>query len=183
MEQAKREQIKNWKERKNAGTMFTAVGFLSELKVITSKKTGKEMAFGKLLDYDGEIPIAFFDSWPNFKGQIEAGKIYALKGKVNLRDKEASLVVEEFDSLERLQQSHFHEVHIELYPVIKNEYQLTELRDLLYDSTGNCKVLLHLTLPEGTYVVEANSQLLVEPSKTLCEKIKNLIYVKDCWFQ
>lgn len=183
MEQAKRGQIKNWHERKNAGTMFTTVGFLSELKKITSKKTGKDMAFGKLLDYDGEIPIAFFDSWPRFAEQIEPGKVYALKGKVNLRDKEASLVVEDFESLEKLHQSHFHEVHIELYPVIKNEYQLTELREMLYDSTGNCKVFLHINLPEGNYVVEANSMLLVEPTKELCQRIKNLIYVKDCWFQ
>ena len=183
MEQAKRDQIKNWHERKNAGTMFTTVGFLSELKKITSKKTGKDMAFGKFLDYDGEIPIAFFDSWPKFAEQIEPGKVYALKGKVNLRDKEASLVVEDFESLEKLQQSHFHEVHIELYPVIKNEYQLTELREMLYDSIGNCKVFLHINLPEGNYVVEANSMLLVEPTKELCQRIKNLIYVKDCWFQ
>ncbi len=183
MEQAKRDQIKNWYERKNAGTMFTTVGFLSELKKITSKKTGKDMAFGKLLDYDGEIPIAFFESWPRFAEQIVPGKVYALKGKVNLRDKEASLVVEDFESLEKLQQSHFHEVHIELYPVIKNEYQLTELREMLYDSTGNCKVFLHINLPEGNYVVEANSMLLVEPTKELCQRIKNLIYVKDCWFQ
>ena len=183
MEQAKRDQIKNWYERKNAGTMFTTVGFLSELKKITSKKTGKDMAFGKLLDYDGEIPIAFFESWPRFAEQIVPGKVYALKGKVNLRDKEASLVVEDFESLEKLQQSHFHEVHIELYPVIKNEYQLAELREMLYDSTGNCKVFLHINLPEGNYVVEANSMLLVEPTKELCQRIKNLIYVKDCWFQ
>ena len=87
------------------------------------------------------------------------------------------------EGLEKLQQSHFHEVHIELFPVIKNEYQLTELREMLYDSTGNCKVFLHINLPEGNYVVEANSMLLVEPTKELCQRIKNLIYVKDCWFQ
>ena len=129
------------------------------------------MAFGKLLDYDGEIPIAFFDSWSKFAGQVEPGKVYAFKGKVNLRDNEACFVVEDFESFETLQQRNFHEVHIELFPGIKKESQLFDLRDLLYSSTGNCKVIFHLTLPEGHYVVEANRQLMVEASKELCDKI------------
>lgn len=141
------------------------------------------MAFGKLLDYDGEIPIAFFDSWSKFAGQVEPGKVYAFKGKVNLRDNEACFVVEDFESFETLQQRNFHEVHIELFPGIKQESQLFDLRDLLYGSTGNCKMIFHLTLPEGHYVVEANRQLMVEASKALCDKINDFAYVKDCWLQ
>ena len=182
-EQSKKDQIKNWRERQSAGKTYTAVGFLSDLKSLTSQKTNKDFAFGKLLDYDGEIPIAFFDSWEQLRYKLEVGKVYAMKGKVNLRKDEASLVVDDLESTEKLEQKKFTEVHIELHPVIKSEAQLDELRSLLLDSTGNCSVFFHLNLPEGNYVVQANNQIQVEPTKELCEKIKSFLYVKDCWFQ
>ena len=183
MEDAKKQKITNWRERISVASEYTTVGFLTNIRSFTSQKTQKEIAFGKLIDYDGEIPIAFFDNWPNLKDKIELGKVYAFKGKVNLRDNEACFVVEDFESFERLQQRNFHEVHIELFPDIKNESQLYDLRDLLYDSTGNCKVFFHITLPEGHYVVKANSLLSVEASKAFCDRIKDFAYVKDCWLQ
>lgn len=183
MEDAKKQKITNWRERISVASEYTTVGFLTNIRSFTSQKTQKEIAFGKLIDYDGEIPIAFFDNCPNLKDKIELGKVYAFKGKVNLRDNEACFVVEDFESFEKLQQRNFHEVHIELFPDIKNESQLYDLRDLLFDSTGNCKVFFHITLPEGHYVVKANSLLSVEASKAFCDRIKDFAYVKDCWLQ
>lgn len=183
MEKSIKDNLKNYRDKKNSEIVHTTVGFLTELKEITSKKSGKKMAFGKLLDYDGEIPVAFFGSWEQLKNKVEKGQVYALEGTVNIRNDEYSFIVNDLVSIEKLQNTHFQEMHIELIPGKQFEFQINELRDFIYDSSGNCKVFFHLNYPGETYVVKANSVLSVAPTKSVCLRIKEFSVVKDCWLQ
>lgn len=183
MEDMAQGKSSGWKGRKNVRTVYTTVGFLCELKQIVSKKTNKEMAFGKLQDYDGEIPIAFFDSWKNMKDKIAVGNVYALKGKISTRNDEISLVVDDFESLEKLQQKQFKEVHIEMESENISNNQLYELREYFYDIPGTCKVIFHMKVRNRLFIIEGGNQILIEPSKAICERIKEFSIVNKCWLR
>ncbi|MDR1128023.1 MAG: DNA polymerase III subunit alpha, partial [Treponema sp.] len=67
---------------------YTLIGTVAGLRPFNDKN-GKEMAFGTLADYRGEIDLVFFSKvWENCKDKIAAGALAALKGRLDLkRDK------------------------------------------------------------------------------------------------
>jgi DNA polymerase-3 subunit alpha len=62
---------------------YTLIGILSSLRPITTK-AGKDMAFGSLADYRGEIDLVFFPrAWTNSKEKLTENQCVALKGKLD----------------------------------------------------------------------------------------------------
>ena len=86
----------SWANR-NSGKMYTVLGFLQNLRQIHTK-TGKDMAFAKLQDYDGEIDLTFFSkTWESLSSKLQSGNVYAFKGRVDGTREQPSFIV---DSLE-----------------------------------------------------------------------------------
>ena len=75
--------LKNAKEDE-----YTLIGAIAGLRPFNDKN-GKEMAFGTLADYRGEIDLVFFEkTWENCKDRITVDTVTALKGRLDLkRDK------------------------------------------------------------------------------------------------
>jgi DNA polymerase-3 subunit alpha len=75
--------LKNAKEDE-----YTLIGTIAGLRPFNDKN-GKEMAFGTLADYRGEVDLVFFEkSWENCKDKIAVDAVVAIKGKLDLkRDK------------------------------------------------------------------------------------------------
>ncbi|AEF84747.1 DNA polymerase III subunit alpha [Treponema primitia ZAS-2] len=62
---------------------YTLIGMLTSLRPITTK-AGKDMAFGSLADYRGEIDLVFFTrAWTNSKEKLIENQCVALKGKLD----------------------------------------------------------------------------------------------------
>jgi DNA polymerase-3 subunit alpha len=75
--------LKNAKEDE-----YTLIGTIAGLRPFNDKN-GREMAFGTLADYRGEIDLVFFEkTWENCKNRITVDAVAALKGRLDLkRDK------------------------------------------------------------------------------------------------
>ena len=166
---------------RNTGRSYTAIGLLSELKQ-TRTKSGSEMAFAKLQDYDGFMDLTFFPKqWEVLKEKIESGSIYAFKGKVDGSRDTPSMIVDELCDIDGLKERSIQEIHIQLTENASDIQELQHLRDFLFDCQGNCLVYLHIDTKNGTYIVKSNAQMTVPCDDEFISRLKEQNYVKDVW--
>ena len=174
------EPNQSW-QQKNNGKTHTAIGMLSELRAIRTKK-GADMAFASLQDFTGAIALTFFPkTWEKLKGQLEEGKVYAFKGKIDSSRDEPSFLVNEIANLDSLKERSIHELHIKINNNFNNEAQIDTLKNILFGSQGNCSVYFHIETEKGPFIVKANSQISAPSSSDFLEKLELQPYVKEVW--
>lgn len=189
----------SWAAR-NTGKIHTVLGFLHDLHIIRTKKgTGPEMAFAKLQDYSGEIELTFFPSVWNDKvdknsGQITKEGLYrkikdqtitAFKGKVeakeNFEDGAPALLVESLEDANSLKEKSIQEVHISLESNFHDEKAIAEIKEFLFEKSGNCSVYFHLKTQQGMYIVKGNQQLLVASDPDTLYELESFPLVERVW--
>lgn len=190
--QAEKEALKasgtrNFGVIKNAGKTHVAIGMIQGLRSIMTKK-GTQMAFAKIMDYDGTMDLTFFPAvWEKLKDHIEDGGIYAFQGKAELRTDQdppsASFIVDQIVDPEKLKEKSISECHILLNDQYTGPKDLVEIKEILFGSSGNCSVYLHIDINKTRYIIKANAQLRVPSTGPLPEKIKDLAIVDDVWFE
>jgi DNA polymerase-3 subunit alpha len=174
------EPNQSW-QQKNNGKTHTAIGMLSELRAIRTKK-GADMAFASLQDFTGAIALTFFPkTWEKLKGQLEEGKVYAFKGKIDSSRDEPSFLVNEIANLDSLKERSIHELHIKINNNFNNEAQIDTLKNILFGSQGNCSVYFHIETEKGPFIVKANSQISAPSSSDFLEKLELQPDVKEVW--
>ena len=78
-------------------------GILSEIRVVYTKKDGRPMAFGKLEDYAGTVPIVFFpDAYLECREKLEKDNILIAAGEALEKDGELSVSVRHCDDLRKM---------------------------------------------------------------------------------
>lgn len=170
-----------WKNPRDSGKTYTILGFVHSIHEIVTKK-GKNMAFIKLTDYDGEMDLTVFpDTWEALKTQIQDGKVCAFKGKVDASRETPSFIVNSIEDPAILKEKSIHEVHIEIDGSFSEEKSLLQIKDFLFGQSGNCSVYFHIDTKSGPYIVRANSQLKISNSSDALEKIGSMPLVKDVW--
>lgn len=189
----------SWAAR-NTGKIHTVLGFLHDLHIIRTKKgTGPEMAFAKLQDYSGEIELTFFPSVWNDKvdknsGQITKEGLYrkikdqtitAFKGKVeakeNFEDGAPAFLVESLEDANSLKEKSIQEVHISLESNFHDEKAIAEIKEFLFEKSGNCSVYFHLKTQQGMYIVKGNQQLLVAADPDTLYELESFPLVERVW--
>lgn len=174
---------RSWQNRSANNRRYVILGILSEIRVTRTKK-GDEMAFGKLQDFFGTINFTVFSkTWQTLGGinAFNVGTIYAYKGYVDVSRDEPQFIVESIENPETLQAHSIKELHIELENAIKNENDISQLRDYLFGKVGECSVYFHIDTESGMYIVKANSQLSVSSDNDVIQSVKDLPLVKDVW--
>lgn len=170
-----------WQVR-NAGKVYTALGTVTELRVIRTKNGGKEMAFGKLQDFTGEIDLTFFPKvWEAAKAAVHVDGIYAFKGRVDSGRDEPAFLVDSAESPDVLKEKAVKEVHIELENNIQSETDISPLKDFLFGKSGSCYVYFHIDAGGGSYIIKANRQLTVPPDPQTISELSDLPFVKEVW--
>jgi DNA polymerase-3 subunit alpha len=163
--------------RADGGT-HTVLGILKSLRT-HKDKNDKEMAFGTIEDFHGEIDLVFFSrAWENCKALIAVDEVVALKGTIEpARDRNSGkyvFLVSSVQDLNKLlraaakkdveasensaavtpvsESAPYREFHIRLAAsAANNEAALSSLRDCLDENPGSCPVYLHIPAPsEGT---------------------------------
>jgi DNA polymerase-3 subunit alpha len=187
---------------------YTLIGTVAGLRPFNDKN-GKEMAFGTLADYRGEIDLVFFEkTWENCKHKISVDTVAAIKGNLDLkRDKPAFRVSALLDT-DRLkkkaakavadapveaEQTAFdtnaneasdaaavRAVHIRLVSgAVEEREALYPLRDYLLNNPGTCPVYLHVPVEGGEKVICAGSPLAV--NRDLLNMLKSCVAVDAVW--
>ena len=170
----------SWQMR-NAGRIHTAVGMLQGLRPLVTKK-GSTMAFAKLQDYSGAIDLTFFPkTWEALKDKVHNDDILAFKGKIDGSRETPSFIVDSIEDPAVLEQRAISEVHIQLDSGFSEERQILQLKDFLFESSGNCSVYFHIETENSTYIVKANSQLTAPSSQEFTNTLKSQPFVKDVW--
>ncbi len=97
---AKVENTINHNKHLPEGTTTTVGGIIEEVKTVYTKK-GDMMAFVRIADLNDKLETVFFsDRYLNFKNILVPDTCIALKGKINYRNGEPSLVVDAAKVLE-----------------------------------------------------------------------------------
>ena len=87
------------KQRVPPGVQAVAAGMISDIRLLLTKK-GDQMAFIKLSDFDGSLEAVIFpESYKEFKSILKPDSCIALKGRLNNRNGELSMVAERLKAL------------------------------------------------------------------------------------
>ena len=174
---------------KNSGTSYVAVGMISGIRAIMTKK-GAPMAFAKLNDLKGSIDITFFPkTWEQLKSKIQEEGVYAFRGKIDMGTpaeprETPSLLVDSLEDINSLQQRSISEIHIHVEKGFDKVKQISELKDLIFgeQGNGNCVVFFHIDNINGkNYIVKANAQLNVPHDEGFIQNLKSIPNVTDVW--
>ncbi|MCR4579484.1 MAG: DNA polymerase III subunit alpha [Treponema sp.] len=168
---------------KDSGKSYTALGMITGIHEITTKK-GDRMAFAKLNDYDGQIDMTFFPkTWEGMKAQLEDGNVYAFRGKVDGSRDTPSLIVDALEDASKLENQAANSIHIMLNPNFNTSAALTDLRDFLFEKSGNCSVYFHIDTGNNPYVIKASQQISMNADESGLRKLKDMATVKEVWVE
>ncbi len=168
-------------QMKDSGKSYTALGMLSNLRVIHTKK-GEDMAFAKLEDYEGSIDCTFFPkTWQTLRLQIHDNGIYAFRGKVDGSRDTPSLLVDSLEDVKQMEMHSVQSVHISVESNFQNAVEITQLRDFLFDKSGNCSVYFHISVDKNAFVIKGNDQMTVSCMDDVLSQLRTIPYVKEVW--
>lgn len=117
--------------------LIRVAAIVSEVRVITTKKTGAEMAFAKVDDGTGTLEIVIFPKiFKSTRDFWVDGQPLLIVGKVDVRDESPSLLVEAIETLASLDEKKEREVFIKI-PEGVNTGILSQLKNILTNNLGD----------------------------------------------
>ncbi|MDR2897825.1 MAG: DNA polymerase III subunit alpha, partial [Spirochaetaceae bacterium] len=168
-------------ERAQKEKPYTIVGMIKALRPFVTKK-GKAMAFGSIEDFNGSIDLVFFpDLWEKQRDNIKDDSVWGLTGKIDTSRETPSFIVDALINPDELQEKSIKEIHIRMLPGFTEERDLSRLRDMLFESSGNCSVFFHIDTAQGDKTIKANHQMTVSSSEDLIENISGVSVVESVW--
>ncbi|MCL2208554.1 MAG: DNA polymerase III subunit alpha [Treponema sp.] len=171
-------------ETLRAGTCVL-VGIIKNIKPITTAK-GSKMAFATLADYNGEIDLIFFTAaWEKYQNEIEAEKVFILKGKIDYqqdKDKYSFIVDSIMSKQDADNEISAEEVHVKLEAdTAENEESLFPLRDYLAENTGSCPVFIHVPVGQEVKTIRIFSGINVSGNSGVIDELKKIKGIAEVW--
>jgi len=115
----------------------TVAGVLTEIRVITTKKSGAEMAFAKAEDGTGTLELVVFPKiFKDTRDFWIQGTPLLITGKVDVRDESPNLLVETIETMASLSEKKEREVFIKI-PKGTETPALKNLKNLLVANPGD----------------------------------------------
>ena len=116
--------------------LVKVAGVLTEIRVITTKKTGAEMAFAKIEDGSGTLELVIFPKvFKDSRDFWVTGQPLLVTGKVDVRDESPNLLVENIETMNSLGEKKEREVYIKV-PKNTDTNALKALKELLTANLG-----------------------------------------------
>ena len=173
----------SWKQKRNAGKIYTALGMIQDLQVKVNKK-GEQMAFAKLSDFKGSINITFFSNvWGTVRDRIQEEGVYAFKGRVDgFRDTPAFLV-NSMEDPQNLQEQSITSLHIQMNSGFKSAKEINVIKDFLFGEQGGCSVYFHIEAGGKSYTVKGTSMLTAPHTQSFEQKLKDMPFVQEVWYE
>lgn len=134
----------------HAGQTFSFGGVLTKIRQVVTKKSGKTMAFGTLEDESGQIDLVFFPkTFDEYQQHLVADTVVLVKGKVENRDEELSVLVDKLIPASSFVSDHEASAnHTEIFiPRNTTKQTLEELGKLLKGNPGDDSIVI--LIPNG----------------------------------
>ncbi len=117
--------------------LVKVAGVITEVRVITTKKTGAEMAFAKAEDGTGTVELVVFPKiFKDTRDFWVQGQPLLIVGKVDTRDETAAILVESIETLASLNEKKDREVFIKI-PKNTETNTLKKLKEFLTMNLGD----------------------------------------------
>lgn len=156
--------------------IFLFGGVISQIREVSTRKSGKSMAFLTLEDRTGKIPVVVFPKlYEQEKNILLPESVVLIKGKVDYREEEMQLIAEAISAPDTSEVNNtVSGIHKEIFiPRKTSQETLQELGKLLKSKPGNESVVV--LIPNGgkpermvlPYGVEWNQKLEAEIAKLL----------------
>jgi DNA polymerase III subunit alpha len=117
--------------------LVKVAGVLTEVRVITTKKSGAEMAFAKAEDGTGILELVVFPKiFKDTRDFWVPGQPLLITGKVDVRDESPNLLVESIETMNTLDEKKEREVYIKI-PKSADTNTLKKLKGLLTSNPGD----------------------------------------------
>jgi DNA polymerase-3 subunit alpha len=115
---------------------------VSTIRVITTKKTGAEMAFAKLDDGTGNIEVVIFPKiFKETRDFWSEGRPLLVSGRVDVRDETPGIIVEAIETISSFGEKKQKEVFINI-PTKTDPNLLKRLKSLLTENLGDNEACL-----------------------------------------
>ncbi len=129
--------------------LVRVAGVITEVRVITTKKSGAEMAFAKAEDGTGSIELVVFPKiFKDTRDFWVQGQPLLIVGKVDTRDETPAILVESIETLASLNEKKQREVFIKI-PKTADTTTLQRLKSLLMANQGNQTAILMFDSESG----------------------------------
>ena len=163
------------------------IGMISEVRVVTTKKSGDRMAIVTLEDLEGSIPMVIFpETYEASRGLIEKNKVIWVRGdiSVDMRSKKTDddgneidarqIQVNEVGAIEDLVESKTSSVEV-VIPEITIPEPIEQLKKLCVKYRGERDLILRLTNSKfGEIIVQCGGKFRIKDSEEAIKDIKLL---------
>jgi DNA polymerase-3 subunit alpha len=166
------------------GVEVTLGGMITRVKKSVTKNgrsAGMPMAMITIEDLEGQIDGVLFadvfaDSAKRYPGAIENESIVFLKGRIDRRRETPSIVVTDVipvaESIAKLTTG----IAIKLEDSRHNAELVPQLKPLLQNFAGNCRIFLQVTTNDSKKVVlQLNRELSVRPAQALVDDLERML--------
>ncbi len=157
-------------------------GILTECKKIVTKNNAN-MMFCKLEDLASSVELVIFPKvLENYQSLLIANSLVGVKGKVNLKDGEIKILVDEVEEISQQKigvdiVNDFHKNRsdqiIITIPRNSKKSLLEKIKNILEASPGNCSVILKIPV-NGNYF-EKKLKTQVNPNTSLIQELKEIV--------
>ncbi len=157
------------------GHQFMFGGVIARLREVTTKKTGKPMAFGTLEDTSGKIDFVVFPkTYEVYKNKLQVDQVVILKAKVDEREGELQLVTDKVLLPVELESTNNVSAEKEIFiPRKTSPKTLKKLGELLKANKGETSVMI--IIPNGGQPEKMLLPYGVKWSKELKKQINELL--------
>ncbi len=160
-------------ERRRDGESVTVGGIVGEVKQLTTKR-GEPMVFLRLDDVTGGVDCVVFNSTYASAAELcVTDRILILKGRVDHKEGETKLVVQEVNAFESVAAKR--DVRLRIDATRIGAGVIGELAAVIRDFPGESPVLLDCMTSEGKKVYEFGHKFRVEPAPDFYAEVRALL--------
>ena len=150
-----------------------AIGVITRIRAVVTKKNNAKMAFGTLEDTSGKIEIVIFPKlYETVGATLNTNQAYYIEGKINIRDTDTALVVDVLTANPPEDSVKKYDFVVEV-PKDTSQTQLLELNRLLKNNPNGHKGLIILSNGKQiplSYGVKYNAELQEQINRILSKK-------------
>jgi DNA polymerase-3 subunit alpha len=127
------------------GQIFKLGGVISNIRVVSTKKSGREMAFGTLEDQTGKLNFVVFPrTYSQTRELLRLDAVVIMRGRLDYREEEVQLIVEKvtYPQADLGTFAATHNQHEIFIPRNTTQATLNQLGQLLKSNPGDESVLI-----------------------------------------
>ena len=157
------------------GQMIQICGLITGVQSKTTKRDGNLWAIATIEDISGSTDVLFFpQTYQKYSQDLVTDEIVSVRGRVRIRDEEASLYAQEM-TLPDISQVSNGPLNIYIAANRLTEDIAEQLRDILGSSPGQSEVRMHLRGSKGVTIVQLGDDLRVNRGSGLAGQLKTLL--------